>query len=140
MLVMKFPAKPTKRYMSDSDQTLTELNMTDQGTGPGGPRLMTRPASMRFLSAALTPGISAGRLRNHGQNRAAQRTPRPPMIQKGVVQVPKESNSQRNRNGTNAPPKRLNVQVIPWAEARCLRGIQSASARARVGKPPAWNM
>src|SRR5262249_2329804 len=132
--------KPTKPYIKASDQTLTDPSMANKGTGAGRPAPAMRPDSMTLLSAALTLRFSSGRLRNQGQNRKAHSTPRPAMIQKGVVQVPKQSTSQRNKSGTTAPPRRLPVHVTPSAEARFLSGIQSASTRASVGKPPAWNM
>src|ERR671937_1795044 len=110
---MKFPVKPTKPYIKANDQTLTDPSIFDQGTGPGRPTGVAPPVAISSLSAALTPLISSGRLRNHGQNPALQRTPRAAMIQNGVVQVPKNWNSHKNRNGTKAPPRRLHVQIRP---------------------------
>jgi len=103
---MKLPADPTNPYIRHNAQTLTDPNMANQGTVP--PREPSaaaeagRPRAISARSAALTCGISSGRLRNQIQNGTAATTPNAANSQKGVVQVPHRSNSARNRKGPTA--------------------------------------
>src|SRR3954452_15860816 len=96
---------------------------------------------MTASSAALTAGISAGRLRNHGLNAQHQSRPRAASSQQGVAQSLAKTRviSQTTRIGARAPPSWLNAQIVPWAEARRDAGTQSATTRARTGKPPLCN-
>ena len=98
-----------------------------------------RPASISFRSARLTCGISSGRLRNHGQNPAHQARPSTATSTSGIFQSPIAAKSQTRRSGASAPPSRLDIQIVPWAEPRSVVGIQSAVIREIDGKVPAWN-
>src|ERR1700680_4509495 len=135
---MKFPADPTNPYIKQSAHTFSEPNRANQGTAAGSSADASRPRPISPRSAALTVGISSGRLRNHIQNGAQTRMPKPANSQKGVVHVPQRSNSPRNRKGPPAPPSRLNIQTVPWADARSVIGVQSVITRAQTGKNPAW--
>src|SRR5262245_52820386 len=137
---MKLPANPTKPYIRHNPQTLGERSIRAHGTVADSVGLtgsLSRPAAIDSRSAAFTESISAGRLRNHGQNTGHQSSPRAATIQNGVVQVPNSAIKPRKMNGLTAPPSRLNVQTSPWAKPRCLTGIQSAITRAHAGNPPA---
>src|SRR5437764_15361651 len=105
---MKLPANPVKRYIRHSAHTLGDLRKRDQGTGPVTAGVTERPDTMKSRSAALTCGISSGRLRNHHQKKAHQTRPRPVRTTKGIVQVPKTSLiSQTTSSGARAPPRRV---------------------------------
>src|SRR5260221_10432933 len=89
-LVMKLPAKPTKPYIAHSAQTFREVRKFRHGKRPAGSGA-GRPARISSRSAALTRGISAGRLRNHHQKNTAQTKPRPPRSSDGIAQLPNTS-------------------------------------------------
>ena len=139
MFVKKLPEKPVQPYIRHSDQTLSEPAMRDQGTARGWLEVGGRPATIRSRSPRLTWAISSGRLRNHGQKAAHHRTPRQPINTNGMGQPPNCQKSQTNRNGMSVPPRRLSIQIAPWAKPRSVTGIQSAMMRPITGKPPAWN-
>src|SRR5205823_6509710 len=142
--VMKLAANPTKPYIRHRAQTFldqTKCFQESRGRGPGLFASSGRPDVMRASSAALTAGISDGRLRNHGQNAQHQRRPSAACSQQGVAQSLAKTRviSQTTRTGARAPPNRLNAQIVPWAEARRDAGTQSATTRASPGKPPLCN-
>src|SRR5437764_11817010 len=109
---MKLPANPVQPYIRHNAHTLGDLKKRDQGTGPFGARLTARPETMKLRSAALTWGISSGRLRNHSQKKAHQTRPRTVRTPKGAVQLPKTPLiSQTTSSGARAPPRRVNIQT-----------------------------
>src|SRR5579862_5567181 len=110
---MKLPVKPTQPYLRHSAHTLMDVKNRRHGNALDGRGAADRPATMRSRSAALTWGMSSGRLRNQGQKRAHQSRPKPAMSNRGVSQSPKNINSQSKSNGASAPPSRLNVQSKP---------------------------
>src|SRR5215468_7039061 len=119
-LVMKLPANPTEPYIRHNAQALRDLRKSGQGMGPFTGGWTGRPEAMRSHSAALTCGISSGRLRNHGQKKAHHSKPRPARSHKGVVQLKKTFViSKTASGGTRAPPRRLSAQTLPWAKPRC---------------------
>src|SRR6266511_457228 len=129
---MKFPANPTKPYIRHNAQTLRVFRKSDQGVGSFVTGRTERPDAMRSHSAALTCGISSDRLRNHDQKKVHQTKPRPVRTHNGVVQLPKTFViSKTTSSGARAPPRRVNIQFVPWAKPRCRAGIQSAMTRAR---------
>src|SRR5947209_6306833 len=137
---MKLPEKPVNPYIRHSAQTLTEPRKRDHERGGGLAATAGRPASMSARSAALTPRISAGRLRNHGQKKAHQSRPRPARMTKGIGQPWKTLKSHSpTSSGATKPPSRLKVQISPWAKPRRVVGTQSATTRARPATPPAYN-
>src|ERR1700687_5666759 len=137
MVIKNVAAKPPKPYIRHKPQTLRERNSMLQAKWPCP--ACPRPETMMSLSKALTRGVSSGRLRNQGQNRTHQRIPNPVTIHSADFH-PKRGNKTPRRSGTNAPPKRLDIQMSPWADARSCRVIQSVIIRDRDGNPPAWKM
>ncbi len=124
--------------MRQSAQTLRDRSIRDQGTCPWPvPTRAARPASISFRSARLTWGISSGRLRNHGQKATHQAKPRTATSTTGDFQLPMAVKSQTRISGASAPPSRLDIQMVPWAEPRSVVGIQSAVIREIDGKVPA---
>src|SRR5215212_6977199 len=116
--VMKFAANPTKPYIRHSAQTFLDLTKCFHEIGGRGPGRSGVPDVMRANSAALTAGISDGRLRNHGQNAQHQSSPSAASSQQGVAQSLAKTLviSQTTTIGARAPPNRLNAQIVPWAE------------------------
>src|SRR5262245_16558143 len=135
---MKLPAKPTKPYIKHKPQTLRDVRNSLQEIEPDAGVVGGRSAAMNSRSAALTRGISSGRLRNQIQKNEHHRAPIPASAHKQDVQWPRMSLvSHRTRNGASAPPRRVHVQFNPCAKPRCRAGTQSAITRARMGNPPA---
>src|SRR5687768_13431314 len=116
---MKLPANPTKPYMRHRPQTLGEASIASQGTSPAAFAVGDRLEEISFRSAAFTPAISSGRLRNHTQNRAAHARPRQATSaietgQPGFSLEPKATvMSQTAKREATAPPSRLQVQIDP---------------------------
>src|SRR6476619_6199113 len=138
---MKLAANPTNPYIRHSAQTFLDRTKCFQESRGRGPERSGWPDVMSASSAALTAGISDGRLRNHGQNAQHQRRPSAASSQQGVAQSLAKTRviNQTTRIGARAPPTRLNAQIVPWAVARRDAGIQSATTRASTGKPPLWS-
>src|SRR4051794_18909218 len=113
--VMKLAAKPTKPYIRHSAQTFLDQTKCFQDSRGRAAGWSGRPDVMRASSAALTAGISDGRLRNHGQNAQHQRKPSAASSQQGVAQSLAKTRviSQTTRIGARAPPTLLNDQISP---------------------------
>src|SRR5262245_16535638 len=135
---MKLPANPTNPYIKHNPQTLGDASSCNQGTAPIATVIVARLLEINSHSAALTWGISSGRLRNHNQKNMHHAKPSPAMSVMGGAQPLKTIVINHTTNtGAMAPPSRLHVQIDPCAKPRCCPGIQSATTRASPGKTPA---